>query len=89
MSAFSREETRRFLAGDWVECTSSNVREAKYAAAEEVLYLGFGRPGDPVSYYGYPNVWPELAELFALATSKGKWVHQYLKQTGWEYYKLL
>jgi hypothetical protein len=89
MSAFSREDRERFLWGEWVQCVSSNIREAMYDPEREVLSIGFGKPGTPTVYYEYPNVWPEFAETFALAESKGRWVHQYLKQTMWAYTKLL
>ncbi len=89
MAVFTPEERNAFLWGEWVACESSNVREIKYDPEEETLQIGYGKPGGPVTYYEYQDVWPEMAELFANAPSKGVWTWEYLKRTGWPYTKLL
>lgn len=89
MASFSVDDTAALFLGAWVPCQSSNVREAHYDAEARLLVIGFGKPGQPVKYYGYPGVDEDMAESFANAPSKGKWVHQRLKKTGWDYFPYL
>jgi hypothetical protein len=80
-AAFSAAELAAFLAGDWVDCRSSNVASARYLADQQALEVGFQNG----SYYLYPDVSPALAEQFALAPSKGGAVFDDFKSPGRPY----
>lgn len=76
-----------FALGGWVPITSSNVHEAMYDEKKQELHIGFdgGDPSRGVDYYVYYGVPYSMAMNFASAGSKGVWVDQNLKKTGWPY----
>lgn len=77
-----------FLNGVWVGTPdSSNVGEAMYLPDSEELLIGFhgGKPNEPMNYYEYAGITFDMAESFALADSKGKWVWDVLRRNGYPY----
>ena len=82
---FSSSDTMGFVLGEWTPCVSSNVAEAMYDEGEQTLYIGFdgGDPGGGVDYHAYFGVNFDMAMSFANAPSKGIWVWENLRRTGW------
>jgi KTSC domain len=67
--------------GAWLPVSSSWVSSAQYDVGLHRLILEFH--GD--TFCQYDGVSQELAESFARAPSKGKWVHAHLMHPSWPY----
>ncbi len=85
--ALDREDMQTFLAGEFtIMADSSNVRYIKYIPEMQELEVGYkasGRRGD--SAYRYASVTVEEAALAFIATSKGGYVWDVLRQRGTRY----
>lgn len=84
-AAFSPDETAAFLAGQWIEVRSSNVKACRYLAEDRLLEVEFDGKGKPSSFYAYPGVDEDLAEQFALAPSKGGGIWDLFRWPGRPY----
>ncbi len=90
-SALGDDSRLAFLNGKMIPVQSSNVAAMLYVPEKEILYVAFdGGWGGKVKgvrfdVYEYPIVSFEMAEDLAMAKSKGKWVHKYLRETGHPY----
>ncbi len=67
-----------FLAGEWLDCSSSNVAAAQYDRQNENLTIRYNNG----SVYQYLGVSPELATEFYFAPSKGTWCWDTLRVRG-------
>ena len=68
---------------------SSNIQQIGYDSEQSELYVRFLAKGNnPSTLYVYYNVEPEMWEDFFAAESKGRYLHQYIKQGGYEYGRL-
>ena len=75
---FNSNETDAFMAGAWVQVKSSNVLWARWDEATETLHLQF-RGKYEGKDYPYPDFDRARALGFAVAPSKGGYVHDWLK----------
>src|SRR5581483_3640578 len=76
--AFTDAELESFLAGDWVTCRSSCVREARWLADGEALEALY----DGGVVYRYAGVGESVAREFAAAASKRGFIHDRLDPIG-------
>lgn len=81
----SDDDLAAFLLGVWVPCNSSNVRECRYLADEEILEIFF-LDGSAYQYYGVAH---EVAEAFGRAPSKGGAVWDYMIRQGVSYARVI
>lgn len=72
------------VTGDWVQLTSSNVREIRYLAASRTLEVIFHNQ----YYYQYYDVEPEVFRQFVAASSPGAFVWNTLRADGYDYARI-
>lgn len=71
-------DVERYLLGEWLPVTSSNVRAIRYLPEDEALEVEYRNGG----FYRYEDIPEMMAKDFALADSPGKWVWDWLRRRG-------